>query len=609
MTLMSALAGALTGLRATQAGLDIVSRNVANANTAGYTRKVLPLESHVVGSEGAGVRTGALQRMLDERVQVQLYGQVGVSQRYDVINQFLSRVDQLFGQPDEETSIGAAVTRLGTAFQDLADNAELAPIRQKVLDEAQALAGSLNSMSDSVQAMRKEAEDAIAASVATVNQALHRIDDLNRQIASRTVANQATADLEDQRDVQVRTLTEMIGVKFVKGQNNALAVFTASGRALVDGTVNELVYSPASTVAPYSSRDNGLVGRITLSGTNDDLLERNEIREGAIAGYVAVRDELLTQAQTQLDELAHALAVELSSTAHPVAANGAAATADFTNIGTAGDVVVIDYIDATATARQLVLKAGTDFAIGADDDATMANFAAAVGASAFGLTATPGAAGSLATVVTAPAGGRIVGVRSFTQVGPGLALFADATAGGERPYQALSAANYGATPSHDQKTGFAARITVSAALLADSTRLVQYQSRVAGSTDLASVETADIGSSTRGIEMFRRLTQTTVGFAAETGIGGAGSPYTGTIGQFATNVVAFQAVQADSYDDRNRHEQRLTEILEQKFKESAGVNVDDEMAQMVAIQNAYGASARVMTTVQAMLDELLSIVR
>ena len=59
---VSALSAALTGLRASQAQIDVLSANIANASTPGYTRKILPQTSQSVDGVTIGVNTATIVR-------------------------------------------------------------------------------------------------------------------------------------------------------------------------------------------------------------------------------------------------------------------------------------------------------------------------------------------------------------------------------------------------------------------------------------------------------------------------------------------------------------------------------------------------------------------
>ncbi|WP_142848918.1 flagellar hook-associated protein FlgK [Telmatospirillum sp. J64-1] len=584
MTLMSALSSALSGLQANQAKIDVISRNVSNASTPGYTRKYAPTENAIYGTHGGGVRLLAVQRQVDNRMQLEMFAQSGQASQHNVISDFLSRVDQLFGRPQDAVSVSASVKNLTNSLQALADTPEMAALRQGVLNDAQNLAMDLNNMSQSIQKMRLEAEQGIAASVKTINNALHNIDRLNNMIAQATIKGQSTADLEDQRDIYMGQISAEMGVRFAQAENNRVVVFTETGRVLLDGAVNELAFRPASNVTAASNSENGLLGQIILTSTGEDLVATNAIRSGNLGGYLALRDEILPEAQRQLDELAHALATSLAADYHAVNADGSA-TLDFTKMGFTGDEVVVEYRDASGKTQQTVVTFSSD-----DDTTNRADLLAALG---------PGFSFSGDTLVP-PAGSTISSVRSFSETaGSGIELFVDGDGnGGSTSYRGFTDENWDGVPSGaDQKTGFAGRITVNPALLSNPAKLV---TPLDGSTGQ---------SEGRPLELARRLSQTEFDFAGNTGIGGVDGIYRGTIENFAANIVSYQAVQTAGAQERATYENRYHDTLSERFQSSTGVNIDDELAQLILVQTAYGASSKIIQSIQAMMDELMQMTR
>ena len=73
MSLSSTLSTALSGLRSTQAGIDLVSKNVANADSVGYTKRRLNPTQQLVGDRTNAVDPGAVQRVYDQAVQRQMF--------------------------------------------------------------------------------------------------------------------------------------------------------------------------------------------------------------------------------------------------------------------------------------------------------------------------------------------------------------------------------------------------------------------------------------------------------------------------------------------------------------------------------------------------------
>ncbi|MEQ8804623.1 MAG: flagellar basal body protein, partial [Rhodospirillales bacterium] len=59
-----ALRAAQSGLLANQTALNIVSQNVANVNTVGYSRKIIQQQSVVLAGQGAGVSIADFTRVV-----------------------------------------------------------------------------------------------------------------------------------------------------------------------------------------------------------------------------------------------------------------------------------------------------------------------------------------------------------------------------------------------------------------------------------------------------------------------------------------------------------------------------------------------------------------
>ena len=109
MGLTSALSSALSGLRATQIGINVVATNVANAETPGYSRKVVSLETATAGGSGVGVRVASVNRELDIYVQRQLRTELAGSNYIDVIAKFRQQIDQMYGEPGAASALDTII--------------------------------------------------------------------------------------------------------------------------------------------------------------------------------------------------------------------------------------------------------------------------------------------------------------------------------------------------------------------------------------------------------------------------------------------------------------------------------------------------------------------
>ena len=173
--------------------------------------------------------------------------------------------------------------------------------------------------------------------------------------------------------------------------------------------------------------------------------------------------------------------------------------------------------------------------------------------------------------------------------GPELALFFD----GGSPASPFT----GSFQNGSQKAGLAGRLIVNPGVVADPSRLVVYSTS----------PLTPSGDSTRPALLLERLTQGIQSFSPGSGIGGATSPFTGTVTAFARRLVDTQAETAASAARLDEGQKIVQASIDARYGQASGVSVDQELSQLVQIQNAYSANARIMSAVRDMLDVLLRI--
>jgi flagellar hook-associated protein 1 FlgK len=96
-------------------------------------------------------------------------------------------------------------------------------------------------------------------------------------------------------------------------------------------------------------------------------------------------------------------------------------------------------------------------------------------------------------------------------------------------------------------------------------------------------------------------------FSPDTGIGTAAAPFNGKITSYLRQMLSQQGQAAQNADSINQGQQVVYNSLAQRFNDTSGVSVDQEMANLLNLQNAYGANARIMTTVREMFQELMQV--
>ena len=242
MSISQALNTSLSGLRATQAGLSLIASNVANAQTPGYVRKTLQLTTSAAG-DGGSVRVGDVNRELDQYLQRQLRVEIGGRRLRRPARQFYQRLQGLYGAPGSDSSLETAFNNFTGAVQSLVTSPDSTAARSVVLSNAQVLAQTLNSLTTDIQALRGDAETGLADSVAAANNALKKIDELNRQLAGVGETSASDAALMDQRDNYIDQLSQLMDIRVVTDNRNQVTVFTNSGIQLVGSGAAQLSFN------------------------------------------------------------------------------------------------------------------------------------------------------------------------------------------------------------------------------------------------------------------------------------------------------------------------------------------------------------------------------
>jgi flagellar hook-associated protein 1 len=617
MSLIQALTTAMSGLNAAQTGLTITAGNVANASTPGYVTQTPDLVETSAGNVGTGVDVAGVNRTLDQLVQNQLWTETSGGSYADAAAQLYGQLQQIYGAPGGANAFDKVFNNFTAAMQALATSPASAAAQSGAASAAQQFAQSLNGMSSSVQGLRTQAEQGIAADVQQANAAMQQIAQINQELSANTAADSTTATLEDQRDQAITQLAQLMNIKVVQGGNNQVAVFTGSGTQLVGAQASTLSFNAVGALSPNlswsadPSKDE--VGTITLTspaGDTTELIANKSIQSGQIAAYLQMRDQILPQAQGQLDTMASQMAQALSNQTTAGTAVTVGAQSGFTvDVGSLlpGNSAQITYTDAANVQRTVTI-------VRVDDPAALplpgssnpnqqvigVNFTGGMGSVVSQLNAALGTnlqfsnpSGTVLQVLNG-APGVTVGsmsatatMMSLTSGSPQLPLFLDGT----------TPITSAITAAGSQDAGLASRIAVNPAVVANPTALIAYST---------SPPTA-AGDPTRPNFIASQLNNAQLTFASPAGSNEQGSPFTGTLANYLSQVVSQQAQAANTATNLQQGQDVVVNALQQRLSSTSGVNIDQEMSNLITLQNTYGANARVMTTIQQMMATLLQI--
>jgi flagellar hook-associated protein 1 FlgK len=359
------------------------------------------------------------------------------------------------------------------------------------------------------------------------------------------------------------------------------------------------------------------VGTILLKGPNGgdvDLISTNAIRSGEIAAYIEMRDQVLVQAQAQLDQIAGALSRALSDRTvdgTPVSSGAQAGFDIDTGSLLDGNSVRLTYTDNTSGMQRTLtlIRVDDPAALPLNDSATTEpndrviglDFSGGLAAVVSQLTSALSTSG---LIISNPAGTtlRVLDDGGLNKVDVD-ALSATFTvtslSGGtaELPFFLDGSTPFTAAirSAGTQTVGLAGRIAVNASLMADASKLVVYQTSPATAA----------GDATRPNFIYDRLNSGALSYAPEAGVGTASAPFSGPLQAYVRQVISQQGEAAEAAANLKQGQDVVYNTLQRRSSEGAAVSIDDEMANLLNLQNAYAANARVLSTVKEMIEALM----
>ena len=160
----------------------MISQNVSNQGSVGYTRRQATLVQQVTAGNTTGVQVASIQRILDTVVQSQLRSETSTAAYTSVQNENFAQIDQIFGQPGASGALDTTVNAFTTSLQALSNDPGNSINRNGVIAAATNLAQRLSGISNDIQTQRDGIEAHLADDVQTVNGILSNLQDLNGKI-------------------------------------------------------------------------------------------------------------------------------------------------------------------------------------------------------------------------------------------------------------------------------------------------------------------------------------------------------------------------------------------------------------------------------------------
>ena len=620
----------VSALEAFQTALSVTSNNVANANTPGYAVESIELTSAVPesGSQtaiGNGVDVVGVTRAFNQATENQLNTSQSALGQLDGLQNYTNQINNIVG-----TTAGGLSTALQSyysAWSNVADNPTSAASRQALLSQAQGVASSFQSTSNQLQALNTDVNSRITADVQQINTTAQSISALNQQIVVGTAQGngQPPNQLLDQRDQLVTNLSKLVGISTTTDSNGAVNVFIGNGQPLV---LQAITTTLPTTPNPFNA------SQLEIStATSPGNIISNSLTSGDLGGLLAARTQAINPALNQLGQLAVALSTSantqqntgldlngqfganLFSVAAPVA------TPSSQNTGTATVAASIGSVGALTPDNYLLSYQNGAYSL--TDQTTGGN----VPFTGTGTSANPLTAAGLSIVISgAPKSGDQFLVQPTAQAAASFSLVLKNTS-------QIAAAGAIATSAAGNNTGNAtissgtvtnpANANVLTATTLNFTSPTSYQvdgtgPAVAytsgGNINLNGWQVQISGVPANG-DVF-----TVQGNAAGTGdnrnaLASAAGENTGvlangtvSVGSATGGLITGIGTQSEQVNTAQTAQTAVNTQALQSVQSLSGVNLDQEAANLVQWQQAYQASAQVLSVANSLFTSLLTAV-
>jgi flagellar hook-associated protein FlgK len=557
MSDFSGLRLALTALQAQQRSVEVAAQNVANANTPGYSRQTVNLVnvgapavpalwSKFVG-DGQGVKVESVTRFRDQFMEIQAALEHGSMASLDQASSTMNAIQQLFNEPSD-SGIQKQLSDFWAGFDDVANNPDDSAARTQLLERADTLAASFNSISRNLTQQKTNTTSELGATVANINSMSQSIAQLNQAIKANTISGLPINDLQDQRDLLANKLSEASGASLRAGPFNQVNVML-SGTALVqESTASALTVDTSGPGAVLRWVNDGSAAAVTSGKAGGELDAIN----GTIPNYLAKLDNVATTLRDQVNQLHGTINGSLAVGSQDQSAAGnlqfdvALDNGAFATVTVAG----ADWSGAGgAAALQSALQTAVDGVLG------VGNATATVS----GGNGSPIAIGLAPAVSHQLQIGATGATTGFATLFGNTAVGSDGI-GGRQFFTGTDAATFAVSASLENNPGAIAAGTAAGGPLDASIAL-----------DLAELATSSTG---------------------------ADSVYRQAIVQLG--------VDTQTATSRDQIQQSSTQSLDNARAQNSGVSIDEEMTNLVQFQHGYDAAARLMTTIDSMLDTLIN---
>lgn len=601
-SLTTALRIGTSGLQLSQVALSTISHNIVNANTNGYSRQVVQLGSVSQGGYGNGVQLNNIQRVTDNFLTGREMGASSDTAYATTKSSYLTSIQNYFSNSGATGGLDSATTDFLSSLSNLTNDPSNTALRRNVVQNATLVAETIRTTNTSLQSTATSADNAITSELLTCNQLLKDVSSLNVQIAalsSDTVSGANANDLIDARQQKIEELSQRFKIQVNSTADGTVRITTENGRKLVDGA-SYVQFSRSTGSGSYPGVG---IQAVRVDGTLDPTtfpLNTDTLTSGKVKALIHIRDEAVPDLISQLDRFTSTFTAAVNdissqgSSYPPQNSLSSGSTSGlndgnadlFTNLsgtlpGKTFKISVVDSkgdpVSATMGGVTITLPAAGPFSL--NDLATLINNNATIGNTALG-----------------------------TNLGVSASVVNDVNG---KPVLTVSAANGSNRIVLANGTGDVLGLLGMNTLFTGATSAtVGVKSSLVSNPDLLPVgrmRSSDGGLSSQdnqNILALSQLADTPLSFAAAGSLGSQSVTAVGYAGQILSNL----AVKVSDAADRQAFNENVSTQLSGLASSVSGVNINEELSNMLVFQNSFQASSRIITVVSQLLEDLINTI-
>ena len=291
------LSGALTAERS----LATASHNIANAQTEGFSRQRVNVDTRQpqfsgVGALGTGVKISNVKRIHDEFVSAEMRTNASISSGLETNYEFTSQIDNMLADPN--AGLAPTLHSFFAAINNISNDPGSQSARQVLIGEANALSERFAYLDSRFESLRKGTNETLKSHVGDVNNIAKAIADVNWKIVlAKEVTQGEPNDLLDQRERLLHKLSEKVVVTSNEQEDGALNVFIGNGQTLVLGKRSAALGLKANLHDPSELE-------IVYKNQGVDSIVTQFMKGGTIGGLLEFREKMLGASQNELGRIA-----------------------------------------------------------------------------------------------------------------------------------------------------------------------------------------------------------------------------------------------------------------------------------------------------------------